>query len=42
MPGLSLDINARWLPDGIPSFTPWVHYDDIEKSRLKELVQAWA
>jgi len=42
VPELSLEINARWLPDDIRSFTPWVRHDDLEKVRVKELVQAWA
>lgn len=39
---LGLDVNGRWLPDDISGFVPWVRHDDLERSRVVELVQAWA
>lgn len=39
---LGLDVNGRWLPDEISGFVPWVRHDDLERSRVVELVQAWA
>lgn len=39
---LGLDVNGRWLPDEIGGFVPWVRHDDLERSRVVELVQVWA
>lgn len=42
IPELVLDVNSRWLPDDIRGFIPWVRHDDLESTRAKELVRAWA
>lgn len=39
---LGLDVNGRWFPDEISGFVPWVRHDDLERSRVLELVKAWA
>jgi hypothetical protein len=42
LPELSLDVHSRWLPEDIRGFIPWVRHDDLEFSRVKELVRTWA
>lgn len=42
LPELALDINATWLPEDIRGFIPWVHHDDLEAPRVRELVRLWA
>ena len=42
IPEMVLDVNARWLPEDIRGFIPWVRHDDLESSRARELVRAWA
>lgn len=39
---LGLDVNGRWLPEEISGFVPWVRHDDLERSRVIELVKIWA
>ncbi|KAA8913117.1 hypothetical protein FN846DRAFT_772638 [Sphaerosporella brunnea] len=42
VPELGLDINARWLPDDIRGYIPWVRHDDLETTRVQEQVRTWA
>jgi hypothetical protein len=42
LPELGLDVNARWLPEDIRGFIPWVRHDDLEASRVQEIVRTWA
>ncbi|KAL7274376.1 hypothetical protein RUND412_002728 [Rhizina undulata] len=39
---LGLDVNGRWLPEEIRDFIPWLQHDDLEKSKVSELVKTWA
>ncbi|KAI5803182.1 hypothetical protein EDC01DRAFT_497941 [Geopyxis carbonaria] len=42
VPDLSLDVHGRWLPDDIRGFIPWVRHDDLEVSKVREMVSKWA
>ncbi|KAF8245089.1 hypothetical protein K440DRAFT_662987 [Wilcoxina mikolae CBS 423.85] len=42
LPELGLDVNVRWLPEDIRGFIPWVRHDDLEASRVQEIVRTWA
>ncbi|KAI5850313.1 hypothetical protein DFP73DRAFT_629301 [Morchella snyderi] len=42
VPELALDTHARWLPDEITGFVPWVRHDDLERARVADLARAWA
>lgn len=42
LPELGLDVNARWLPDDVKGFIPWIRHDDLESGKVVEVVKAWA
>jgi hypothetical protein len=42
LPELDLGTNARWLPDDIRGFIPWVRHDDLETGKDRDFVCTWA
>lgn len=42
LPELGLDVNARWLPDNVKGFIPWIRHDDLESTKVVEVMKAWA
>ena len=39
---LSLDVNARWLPEDIRGFIPWIQHDDLTSSKVNDTLRVWA
>lgn len=39
---LNLDIHQRWLGEDINNFTPYIRYDDLQKSEADRLLKQWA